>query len=160
MPGPYRIILTDNHAPLRSAVKSLLEESGEYLVVGEAGDGAQLLKLLQDGVEADALVLDLMMPVMTGVEAAGEIRRLGFPIAILVLTMHQETELLCRAFKVGVNGYALKDGIARDLLPGLRAVIEGKLFLSPEIKGELPATCTVKKVEGSLIALGFAHCTA
>jgi DNA-binding NarL/FixJ family response regulator len=155
-----RIIITDNYPTLRSEIRTLLEGSGLFTVVGEATNGAELLDLLLTGIETDALILDLMMPVMTGIEAAGEIRKKGFSFGILVLTMHNETELLCRAFRAGVTGYMLKDGIAKELIPALHAVIAGKIYLSPAIKLDLPNNCNVKICDGRVPGVDFVHCTA
>jgi DNA-binding NarL/FixJ family response regulator len=160
MAGIHRIILADDHTALRREVKMFLESGDKYSAVGEAGDGLQLLELLRTGPVVDAVILDLMMPFMTGIETANEIRRLGLDVKILVLTMHRESDLLCRAFKAGVNGYVLKDGIAKDLRPGLRAVLDGKLYLSPVIRDELPGTCNLRHFEGRRLTRDFVHCTA
>ena len=158
MPGSNRIILVDNHSVLRSELKAILEHSGVFDVVGEAGNGLDLLNLLHGRGTPNAVILDLMMPKMSGIEALGELRRLGFRFKVLVLTMHREPELLCRSFNAGANGYMLKDGIAKELIHGLHTVLDGRIYLSPSMKMELPDTCNIKACAGQKSSSEFVHC--
>jgi DNA-binding NarL/FixJ family response regulator len=158
VPGSNRIILVDNYAILRNELKVILEHNGVFDVVGEAGNGFDLLNLLREGVTPDAVLLDLMMPKMPGIEALGELRRLGFRFKVLVLTMHRDPELLCRSFNAGANGYMLKDGIAKELIHGLHTVLDGRIHLSPSMKMELPDTCNIKACAGQKPSTEFVHC--
>ena len=158
MPETYQIILADNYAALRSELKSILVNSGEFLIAGEARDGFDILNLLNRGVVPDALVLDLMMPGMSGIEALEEIRRRRFDFKVLVLTLHKEPDLLCRSFQAGADGYMLKDGIAKELVAALRAVLGHKVYLSPFMKKELPEACRIKSFAGHKAAPDIVHC--
>jgi DNA-binding NarL/FixJ family response regulator len=158
VPGSNRIILVDNYSVLRNELRAILERSRVFDVVGEAENGFDLLNLLHGGVTPDAVLLDLMMPKMPGIEALGELRRLGYRFKVLVLTMHREPELLCRSFNAGANGYMLKDGIAEELIHGLHTVLDGKIHLSPSMKTELPDTCNVKAFAGQEPSPEFVHC--
>jgi two-component system, NarL family, response regulator NreC len=158
VPGSNRVIVVDNYSLLRSELKAILEHSRVFDVVGEAGNGFDLLNLLHRGVVPDVVLLDLMMPKMPGIEALGELRRLGYRFKVLVLTMHREPELLCRSFNAGANGYMLKDGIAKELIHGLHTVLDGKIHLSPSMKMEMPDTCNIKAFAGKKPSAEFVHC--
>ena len=158
MARKYRVVLVDNYDGLRIALKAVLLDSGSFEVIGEACDGADLLDLLQKGAEPDAIVLDLVMPVMTGLEALDAIRQLHCSAKVLVLTMHKEQELLCRSFKSGANGYMVKDDIAKELIPALHAVLEGKIYLSASIMNELIDICQIKSFAGRVLPPEFIHC--
>ncbi len=158
MPGFYRVILADNYSVLRKELKGILERSGNFQVVGEAANGFDILNLLAHGIVPDALVLDLMMPKMTGIEALKEIRQRGYTFKILVLTMHKEPDLLCSSFLAGADGYMLKDGITAELVEALDTVLDGKVYLSPLIKCELPETCRISPWAGHVPPSGIEHC--
>jgi len=152
------VILADDHPVLRSGVRTLLENSGEFRVIREAGDGLELMNLFMSGIIPDVLVLDLTMPNLSGVEVLQQIRGMGSDCKVLVLTMHKEPEFLCRSFMAGADGYLLKDGIAKELLDALRTIVEGKIYLSPGMKAELPDTCNLKHFQGMGMPAGFSHC--
>jgi DNA-binding NarL/FixJ family response regulator len=158
MTEPYRIILADDHAILRKGMRLILEQSGEFLIIAEAEDGLELLALLEKGVVPDALLLDLTMPGMSGIEATERIRQLGFVFKILVLTMHLEPDLVCQAFSAGANGYLLKEGIAAELWTALQALSEDKIYISPKIQRELPDTCQMKVFAGIKPLPAVKHC--
>jgi two-component system response regulator DegU len=158
VPGSNRIILVDNNSLLRNELKAILEHNGVFDVVGEAGNGFDLLNLLHAGVTPDVVLLDLMMPKMHGIEALGELRRLGYRSKVLIMTMHRDPELLCRSFNAGANGFMLKDGMAKELIHGLHTVLDGRIHLSPSMKMELPDTCNIKAFAGQNPSSEFLHC--
>jgi DNA-binding NarL/FixJ family response regulator len=158
MTEPYRIILADDHAILRKGMRLILEQSREFLIVAEAGDGLELLALLEKGLVPDALLLDLTMPGMSGIEAIGRIRQLGFVFKILVLTMHLEPGLACQAFSAGANGYLLKEAIAAELWTALQALREDKIYISPKIRRELPDSCQMNIFAGMKPPPAVTHC--
>jgi DNA-binding NarL/FixJ family response regulator len=154
----HHVILADNYTVLRNELKSILENSGDFQVAGEAGHGLDVLHLLARGIVPDVLVLDLMMPKMSGIDVLAEVRRMGYVFPVLVLTMHKEPDLLCHSFLAGANGYMLKDGIAKELITALHTVLDQKIYLSPAIKRDLPETCRVLSRAGQPLPLNFEHC--
>ena len=140
----YRILLADDQAFLRKGLVSILEQDREFLVAGEAGDGLALLNLLNQGVVPDVLILDLSMPKMSGIEVLRRIKEMAVTFKTLVLTMHKEPEILCQTCSSGANGYMLKDGMAKELLPALHTLLKDRAYLSPLMAKELPDTCWMK----------------
>jgi DNA-binding NarL/FixJ family response regulator len=99
-------------------------------VVAEAGDGAEAVKLALGG-DADLAILDVSMPVMTGLQAAREISRRRPDLRILMLSMHENEQYLFEALKAGASGYVLKSVANRDLIEACRATMRGEPFLYP-----------------------------
>lgn len=127
---PYRVIVADDHTLFRSGLRSILKEDPTVQIVEETGNGLELLGLLKR-VTADLVILDLSMPGLRGIEAIHEIRK-GFPgVGILVLTMHNEQELLRQALAAGAQGYLLKEDTATDLFSAIECIRQGKIYISP-----------------------------
>lgn len=128
---PPRILLADDHALVRAGFSSLLDKLGAQ-VVGEASDGHETLRLLPL-LEPDIVLLDIAMPGLNGLEAAGRIAQ-EFPATrVIILSMHATAEYARRAVQAGAAGYLLKDASAAELELALQAVARGEIFLSPRI---------------------------
>ena len=110
----YRIVLAEDHALVREGIKKIVEDFADLQVVGEAGDGLQLLELLKT-LSADLVILDISMPKMPGIEVAKEIKRSYPRVKVLILTMHKMKEYLNDAIAAGVDGYLLKEDVAKEL---------------------------------------------
>jgi DNA-binding NarL/FixJ family response regulator len=128
----YRIMLADDHALFREGIKRVVETIPGLQVVGEAGDGLELLSLLKQSVP-DLLILDIAMPNLQGIEAAREIKKFYPGIKILMLTMHKSKEHLGRALAAGADGYLLKENAYADLLTAIDTLRQGMIYLSPLI---------------------------
>jgi DNA-binding NarL/FixJ family response regulator len=127
-----RILVADDHDVVRAGLKSLLERQDDIEIVGEAADGRQLVRLA--GELAPSIVLtDIAMPLLNGLDAAGQILRQNPDVKIIVLSMYEDEEFLVRALTAGVKGYLLKDAVQADLLRAVRAVATGRCFFSPAI---------------------------
>jgi two-component system response regulator NreC len=131
-----RIILADDHAMFRQGVRRIIGELSGFQVVGEAGDGIELLKLLGN-VPADLVLLDISMPGLRGLEAAHEIKALYPEVRILILTMHHNLEYLESAFTAGVSGFLLKEDADEELITALQHIAQGKTYISPLLNDEL-----------------------
>lgn len=127
-----RILIADDHAILREGVRALLANAGDMEVVGEASDGHQAIALAQQ-LEPDAILMDIAMPGLGGLEATIEIRRRVPRAKIIVLTQYGEPEYVRRFLKAGVSGYVLKKAAGADLVAAIRAVMRGGLVLDPEV---------------------------
>jgi DNA-binding NarL/FixJ family response regulator len=122
-----RVIVADDHQSLLDRVVSILD--GEFSVVGTANDGPALVAAEAE-LAPDVLVIDISMPGMSGLEAASCIRRRGSRAAVVCLTAHQEPEIVEAAWRAGALGYVAKAALARDLVPAVRAALEGRRFVS------------------------------
>ncbi|PYX81624.1 MAG: DNA-binding response regulator [Acidobacteria bacterium] len=127
---PIRVLLADDHQMVRQALKALLDGEG-FQVIDEAGDGEQALRLAAEQ-RPDVAVLDVAMPVLNGLDAAQEMKRVSPKTKTILLTMHAETHYVLRALSAGAKGFLLKTHAAEDLVRALREVSRGGTFLSPE----------------------------
>lgn len=128
---PIRVAIADDHPVFREGLQLLLESSGDIEVVAVAGDGAQLLELVdRPGVAVDVVVIDLDMPVLDGVQTARQLFRSRPEVGILALTMHDEPTTVGRALDAGVRGYVLKGAGHGAIARAVRAVAEGDTVLS------------------------------
>jgi DNA-binding NarL/FixJ family response regulator len=101
----YNIILADDHVLVRQGIKRIIEENGQMKVVGEAGDGLELLEILKE-TSPHMVILDISMPRLRGLEAAERIKRNYPRIKVLILSMHRSKEYLRQALASGVDGYS------------------------------------------------------
>jgi DNA-binding NarL/FixJ family response regulator len=130
----YRIVLADDHVLIRQGLGKLIEGVGDLKVVGEVGDGLELLSLLERSIP-DLVIVDLSMPRLRGIEAIREIRKRGVEVKILVLTMHKE--YLHQALAAGANGYLLKEDVDRELFSAIAQIRRGEIHLSPRLPRDL-----------------------
>ena len=132
----YTIILADDHKLLRHGIKQIIEKSAAYKVIAEAGDGLELLKLLNTQTP-NMIVLDIAMPKLRGIEAAIEIKMLYPEIKILILSMHKSLQYLHHALSAGAEGYLLKEDAPRELSSAIETIREGDTYISPLMSKEL-----------------------
>ena len=132
----YRIILADDHVLLRTGLKSILEKTADLEVVGEAGDGLELLNLLRK-LKANMIILDISMPNLRGIEAIHEIKAIHPGLKILILTMHKDKEYLHQAISAGADGYLLKEDADTELFSAIETVRGGKIYVSPHLSNGL-----------------------
>ncbi|CAB5156594.1 hypothetical protein D3OALGA1CA_4768 [Olavius algarvensis associated proteobacterium Delta 3] len=133
----YRIVLADDHAMLREGIKSIIDETRNLQVVGEASDGLALLQLLKK-ISTDMVVLDVSMPKLRGIEAAREIKRQYPEIKILFLSMYKKREYLRLAIAAGAEGYLLKEDTGFELIHAIDTIRHGRTYLSSFILKEAP----------------------
>ena len=125
-----RILLADDHNIVRQGLRALLERAN-FEVVAEAGDGQEAVRLAET-LKPDIAVLDLVMPVLNGLDAGRQIIQRGAS-AVILLTMHTGEHHVAAALRAGIRGYLLKSQAAEDLVHGIREVSRGRIFLSPEV---------------------------
>jgi DNA-binding NarL/FixJ family response regulator len=133
---PCQIVLADDHPLVREAIKKSIAGIDNFQVVGEAGDGIELLELLEKSVP-DLILLDISMPRFNGLEAAEEIKKSYPTVKILILTMVKSCEFLYRALEIGIDGYILKENAFSDLISAIRTVQQGQTYLSPLINNQI-----------------------
>jgi len=127
-----RILLVDDHALVRAGIRALLESLPRLEVVGETGDGLEAVRLVRE-IEPDAILLDITLPGLNGLEVAARVARLGVGTRVLVLSMHASPEYAARAFAAGAAGYLIKDSAFDELAAALEAIGAGRRYLSRAI---------------------------
>lgn len=136
--NPYHIIIADDHALFRRGLKGLLEEEAGLKVVGEAGDGLELINLLKSNkYHPHLVILDISMPHLWGIEAIHEIKTLHPKVKILIVTMHKDKEYLYEALTAGVDGYFLKMDAHSELFAAIDKIRKGKMYVSPHLSEKL-----------------------
>jgi len=130
--GPIRVLVADDHPPLRLGLRALLERRPEVQVVAEAGDGETALAMLET-LQPDVAILDIRLPRRDGLALAREIRRRGWPIRILLLSAYDDEALIREAMAVGVEGYLLKSEGLEAIAAAVQSVARGLTAFSPEI---------------------------
>ena len=133
---PYRIVLADDHVMFRQGIKRIMEGTEGLEVVGEVGDGFELLELLKE-LETDIVLLDISMPNIRGIEATKEIKSLYPQVKVLILTMHKKKEYLYHAFMAGARGYLLKEDSDVELLAAIERIRKGGFYVTRHLAGEL-----------------------
>ncbi len=131
-----RIVLADDHIVLRAGLKSLLERQRDFEVVGEAGDGRELLRTV-DEATPDVVITDISMPRLNGAEAISQVIAKHPAIRMIVLSMHSDEAYVLRALKAGARGYLVKESAEADLMTAIRTVHAGKAFFSPSVSALL-----------------------
>ncbi|HUK24089.1 MAG TPA: response regulator transcription factor [Terriglobales bacterium] len=121
-----RILLADDQEALRRRVRATLTGAG-FDVCGEAQDGREAVEKASQ-LRPDAVVLDITMPGMNGLDAARILQKILPEIPIVVLTMHESRQLIEEARRLGVRGYVNKSHAGRDLIPALQAVLGNNIF--------------------------------
>jgi len=124
----YRVLLVDDHALVRAGIRALLESLPRVEVVGETGDGLEAVQLARE-LAPDAILLDITLPGLNGLEVAARVARLGTGTRVLMLSMHASPEYAARAFAAGAAGYLNKDSAFDELAAALEAIGAGRRYL-------------------------------
>jgi serine phosphatase RsbU (regulator of sigma subunit)/DNA-binding NarL/FixJ family response regulator len=131
-----RIIIADDHSVVRQGLRMFLGLDPDLEVVGEAVNGAEAVERVES-LRPDVVLMDLIMPVMSGLEATAEIRRRGLPTQVIVVTSVIEEAAVTAVIKAGAIGYLLKDTEADELRRAIKAAAAGRAQLSPQIAARL-----------------------
>lgn len=134
-----RVLIADDHSILRAGLKHLLSEYPDILVAGEAGNGQEVIARVR-AETWDVLLLDMTMPGKSGIELIKQIKLLAPRLPILILSMHKEDIYAVRALKAGAAGYLCKDNAEAQLVPALRKVANGSLYITPAVAEKLAAS--------------------
>jgi len=128
---PVRVLLADDHAIVRQALAVYLAGAG-FDIVGEASDGHEVVRLARD-LQPDVAVLDLVMPLLNGMDAAREIQQASPRTRSILLTSRHDEHLLLEALQAGIRGCVLKSYQANDLIRAIRDVADGGVYLSAAV---------------------------
>jgi DNA-binding NarL/FixJ family response regulator len=131
-----RVLLADDHALVRAGMRSLLRDIAGVEVVGEAADGAEALALAARE-KPDAVLLDIAMKGMGGLEAAARFRVQHPGVKVIILSMHASEEYVLQALRAGAAAYLIKDSATAELELALKSVMRGETYLSPAISRQV-----------------------
>jgi two-component system, NarL family, response regulator NreC len=144
------VLLADDHAILLDGLRALLEAEGDLKVVGSAINGEEAVRLARQ-LRPDIAIVDIKMPVMDGIEATRRIRESSPSTRILILSAHVSAHYVDQALSAGAEGYVLKESEGPELIKAVRAIIDGKRYLSASLAGNMVqdplASLTVRERE-------------
>jgi DNA-binding NarL/FixJ family response regulator len=130
-----RLLLADDHTMLREGLRRSMEAAG-FEVVGEARDGDEAVTLASS-LQPNVILMDISMPVLDGVEATRQVHRAHPEIAVVMLTMHADADLLTRALRAGAVGYLVKDASTDEVVEAVHLAARGETLLSLELAGSM-----------------------
>ena len=129
---PYCVVLADDHAMFRHDLRRILMEKGDLEVVGEAGDGIELLEFLNLIESAPQMaIIDISMPNLGGIEATSMIKSTYPDMKVLILSMHREKEYVRGVLSAGADGYLLKEDANAELFSAIEKIRQGGVYISP-----------------------------
>lgn len=134
--GAIRVMVVDDHLVLREGVAAILDGENDVEIVGSAENGAEAIVAFTE-LRPDVTLMDLQMPVMGGLEALAEIRRLSPNSRVIVLTTYEGDAQAVRALKAGAVGYLLKSSLRKELIDAIRAVHGGRRYVLAEVAQEI-----------------------
>jgi two-component system, NarL family, response regulator LiaR len=132
------VLLGDDHAVVRDGTRQILERDDSITVVGEAADGAEVVRLARQ-LAPDVVLLDVALPVLNGIEATREIRSGPGAPYVLLLSAYDDQDYVVAAIAAGASGYLLKTASALDVMAAIRAVVRGEVVLHPMLARRLAA---------------------
>src|ERR1044071_1768168 len=127
-----RVLLADDHTLMLDGIRLMLQP--EFELVGSVEDGQALLRAART-LKPDIVLLDISMPLLNGIDAGRQLRKILPSAKIVFVTMHADPDFVTEAFRVGASGYVLKRAAATELLTAIREVLRGNKYVSPLVTG-------------------------
>jgi two-component system, NarL family, invasion response regulator UvrY len=131
-----KVMLVDDHALFRQGLREVLAKASDIRVSAEAGSYAQAIEMLRVN-DVNVVVADLSMPGRDGIDLISHVRTSSPEVAILVLTMHEDSEYAARALRSGASGYMTKASTSEDLISAIRRIASGRSYVSPSVSENL-----------------------
>ncbi|MCK5172561.1 MAG: response regulator transcription factor [Planctomycetes bacterium] len=126
-----KILLAEDHAIVREGLRSLIGKQSDMEIIGEAEDGQGSVELARQ-LQPDIIVMDVILPILNGMDATRQIKAENPDVKILALSVHDDSEFVLDMVKAGVSGYMIKDCILEDLVKAIKTITAGESFLSPK----------------------------
>lgn len=127
-----KVMIADDHSLVREGIRQLLEFDGSIEVISEAANGEECLEKLAQELP-EVLLLDINMPEKNGLEVLEEIKKRGYDVKVLILTVHNELEYLIKAVDIGVDGYILKESESAELKRAIQTVVSGENYIQASL---------------------------
>ena len=145
-----RVVLADDHAGLRSSIRTILERAPDIAVIGEASDGLQALRLVE-ALAPDVLLLDMEMPGLKGVEVAQRLKAAGSPVRILALSSYDDKQYILGSLANGALGYLVKEEAPEKIVAAVRGVARGERgWVSQRIAEQMATWDQQEKASGGI----------
>ena len=142
--GKPRVLLADDHRMVAEGLKGLLTE--EFDLVGIVEDGRAMVKAARD-LKPDVIVADISMPYLNGIDALVQLRQINPKVRVVFLTMHRDTAYARRALQAGALGFVLKHSAPAELVLAVRAALQGRTFIAPDLAAELLRSTAKKETD-------------
>lgn len=136
MENQIKLLLAEDHEVMREALRSLLDNDSEFIVVGEAKNGREALELVQSCVP-DVVVMDVNLPELNGIEATRQLHEMYPHIKVIGLSVHEKGRVIMEMINAGAVGYLPKTSAARELIDAIKTVMKGNLYVSSSVLGGL-----------------------
>jgi len=131
-----RVIVADDHPIVRAGVRQILERGGDIAVVGEAGDGAALIRMVSTEAH-DLVLLDISMPGRDGIDVLKQLKYANPRARVLIMSIHPEEQFAIRALKAGADGYLTKESVPEEVVNAVRKVVRGGKYISDRVAEQL-----------------------
>jgi DNA-binding NarL/FixJ family response regulator len=126
------IILADDHTIVRQGLAKLLEGEPDFQVVGEAENGREAVTKVEE-LRPDVVIMDISMPMLNGIEATRQIKKISPRTRVIILSMHCHDRYIKELFSLGASGYLLKDSTGSDIVRAIQAAMDGDTYMSPPV---------------------------
>lgn len=142
-----RVLIVDDHAFIRSGVQTILNPFPEWELCGEADNGTDAIRL-SETLKPEVIIMDISMPGLNGIEATRMIHRKHPEVKVIILTLHENDELVKSAFRAGARGYLLKVDAERELVTALTEVVREGRYISPKIDAKVASSAITELERG------------
>jgi two-component system, NarL family, invasion response regulator UvrY len=124
-----RVIIVDDHPVVRRGLKQIIEEEPDMQMVNQAGNARDAISVIGQ-TACDAVILDITLPGVSGIEVLNQLRREHPDLPVLIMSMHEEEQYALRVLKAGASGYLMKDSIPEELIKAIRKITAGGKYIS------------------------------
>lgn len=148
----YSILVVDDHPIIREGISKIINQQPDLEVIGEAVGGIDAMRFLKETMP-DMAIIDISLKDSSGIDLIKEIKLKIGPLPVLVLSMHPETLYAERVLRVGARGYIMKHEPPEKIINAIRRILQGKIYLSPEISEKILDGLTGAKQDGSMFSM-------
>ena len=143
-----RILIVDDHQLIIDGLRGFIESNSDYQIVGEANTGTEAIRLASV-LSPDLILMDIEMPEMSGIQACQEIKKSLPKIKIIIVSMHNEKQLIKKLIDQGADGYLLKNSHQKEVMDAIEKVLNNQIYLSNDVTLSLLDKSQVKSTHGS-----------